>query len=210
MGAPTGARMRRWGFRALLLASLVGALLAYGFPFFVHLQGRALFVLTSGSMAPVYPAGSAVVGQPITPEQLRVGQTVTFKNSNGDYVTHEIVAFKNIAMTDEDGQPLLDEAGHKITWRYMQTKGAANDTADADLTSVNEVRYLVVDSYPQLGGWLLWSRTLVGRLVLFAPPFLLLLAAEVWSWRSIRPAQEPEEPPSSRTKRHDDVAHAVV
>lgn len=211
MGAPTGARVRRWGFRALLLASLVGALLAYGFPFYVHLQGRALFVLTSGSMAPLYPAGAAVVGQPITPDGLRVGQTVTFKNSSGDYVTHEIVAFKDIAMTDEDGQPLLDQGGEKITWRYMQTKGVANDTPDADLTSVNEVRYLVVDSYNQLGGWLLWSRTMVGRLVLFAPPFLLLLAAEVWSWRPKRPTSDSSPGPArSPSQRHDDVASAVV
>ena len=193
--APAGARVRRWGFRALLLASLAGALLAYGFPLYVHLQGRALFVLTSDSMAPTYPAGAAVIGQPVTPGELQVGQVVTFKTANGKYVTHKIHALKDVPMTDEDGRPITDKAGNPVTWRYMQTKGLNNDTPDPDLTSVNEVRYLVVEHYTGLGGWLLWSRSLVGRIVLFAPPFLLLLFAEVWSWRPFRrPVPHPPPP----------------
>lgn len=211
MSAPTGATVRRWGFRALLLVSLVGALLAYGFPFYVHLQGRSLFVLTSGSMAPTYPAGSAVIGEPVTPDQLAVGQVVTFKSGNGKYVTHRINALMDLPMTDEDGDPVVDENGQTVTWRYMQTKGLANDTPDPDLTSVNEVRYLVVEHYDALGSWLLWSRTVIGRIVLFAPPFLLLLLAELWSWRGPRPGglAERTDPPTP-SQRRDDVAHAVV
>ena len=88
MTAPTRGAVKRWGFRLLLLASLTGAVLAYGAPLYFQARGEALFVLTGGSMGDTYPAGSAVVAEPVTPDQLRVDQVITFKETLRGQVRH--------------------------------------------------------------------------------------------------------------------------
>ncbi|MDH4159994.1 MAG: signal peptidase I [Actinomycetota bacterium] len=213
MKAPTRGTARRWGFRGLLLLSLVGAVLAYAGPLVFELRGQTLLVLTSGSMDPKYPAGSAVVAEPVTPDQLRVGQVITFKETveGSKYVTHRIVGLKTLPKTDLDGTPLLDDKGAEIPAYYVQTQGDGNLTPDPNLTPVQQVRFLVVDGYPGLGSWLLWSRTLTGKLLLFAPPFLLLLLAEVWSWRPGRKAAgRQDEGRLTPSQRHDDVAASLA
>lgn len=210
----TWGDLRRWAFRGLLVLSLVGALLAYAGPLFFELRGQQLMVLTSGSMAPLYPAGSAVVAEPITPDQLRVGQVITFRPDGGEkFVTHRIVALRQLPKTDEAGAELRDSNGRLLTEGFAQTMGDGNEDPDPNLINVSQVRFLIVDGYPELGSWLLWSRTPMGKLILFAPPFLLLLAAEMWSWRRplpgvTRPAP-PRQSPRSPT-RSDDVVPARV
>jgi signal peptidase I len=213
MSGPARTRARRWAFRGLLLASLAGAVLAYGGPLVFELRGQTLLVLTGGSMAPTYPAGSVVVAEQVTPDQLKVGQVITFKESleSHTYVTHEIIALKTLPRTEDDGSPVYGPSGRIETDHYVQTKGQNNEDPDPNLTPVGQVRYLVVDGYAGWGAWLLWSRTFVGKLVLFAPPFLLLLMAELWSWRTATAPAPPDEPQQRRPgQRHEDVAHAVV
>lgn len=184
MNAPATGTVRRWGFRLLLVLSILGALVLYGGPALFELRGQTLFVLTGGSMGDTYPAGSAVVAENVTPDQLRVGQVITFKETlAGKYVTHRIVALKTLPRTKDDGTVVLDAAGRPISDHYVQTKGDGNQTPDPNLTPVEQVRYLVIDGYPGLGSWLIWSRTVAGKVLLFGPAFLLLLMAELWSWR---------------------------
>jgi signal peptidase len=211
MRAPARGAVKRWAFRALLLTSLAGAVLAYCGPLFFELRGQTLFVLTSGSMGETYPAGSAVVAEAVTPDQLRVDQVITFKETlQGRYVTHRIVALTTLPRTADDGTPVRDASGDPITDHYVQTQGDGNLTPDPNLTPVQQVRYLVVEGYPELGSWLLWSRTLTGKVVLFAPPFVLLLLAEMWSWRTGRTRREDGERPPRRILRHKDVAPSVA
>lgn len=214
MKVMTWGDLRRWAFRGLLVLSLVGALLAYAGPLFYELRGQRLLVLTSGSMAPLYPAGSAVVAEPITPDQLRVGQVITFRPDGGEkFVTHRIVALRQLPKTDESGNELRDSNGRLLTEGFAQTMGDGNEDPDPNLINVSQVRFLIVDGYPELGSWLLWSRTPMGKVVLFAPPFLLLLAAEMWSWR--RPLSGASGAgyrgrPTSQPTRSDDVVPARV
>jgi signal peptidase len=212
MKAPTKGTAKRWGFRALLLLSIVGAVLAYAGPLVFELRGQTLLVLTSGSMDPKYPAGSAVVAEPVTPDQLRVGQVITFKETveGSKYVTHRIVGLTTIPKTTPNGTPLLDDKGKVIQAYYVQTKGDGNLTPDPNLTPVQQVRFLVVDGYPHVGYWLLWSRTLTGKLLLFTPPFVLLFLSEVWSWRPKRSDTAVAPAPGPRQQRHDDVVTTVA
>jgi signal peptidase len=212
MKAPARGTARRWGFRALLLLSLVGAVLAYAGPLVFEIRGQTLLVLTSGSMDPKYPAGSAVVAEPVTPDQLRVGQVITFKETveGSKYVTHRIVALTTIPKTTPDGTPLLDDKGKVIQAYYVKTQGDGNLTADPNLTPVQQVRFLVVDGYSGVGYWLLWSRTLTGKLILFAPPFILLFFSEVLSWRPKRSEKGFTPAPGNRAQRHDDVVATVA
>ena len=184
MSMTTRGTARRWAFRLLLALSLVGALAAYGGPLLYQLRGERLFVLTSGSMQNMYPVGTAVIGRSVTPDQLRIGQVVTFRPIGAqEYVTHQIVAFKRIKE-----HVTQDQHSEVVPRYYIQTKGTNNPDPDPNLTPVTNVRYLVIGGYPTLGRWLVWSRTLEGKLVLFLPPFLLLFLAEVWSWHRPRSA----------------------
>ena len=210
MQAPTQRTVKRWGFRALLLASVTGAVLAYCGPLYFQAKGQALFVLTGGSMGETYPAGSAVIAEPVTPDQLRVDQVITFKETlAGKYVTHRIVALKTLARTEENGEPVLDEAGEPATDHYVQTQGDGNLTPAPNLTPVQQVRYLVIDGYPEVGNWLVWSRSLAGKLLLFAPPFILLLMAEIWSWRLAETRRVGSWNPFGTRGRRDAAATVV-
>lgn len=220
MRATTRGGLRRWVFRGLLALSLVGALAAYGGPLVFDLMGQRLLVLTSGSMGKTYPAGSAVVAETITADQLRVGQVITFRPDEGDkFVTHRIVALKQLPVTDEYGEEQRDASGRIITEGFAQTQGDDNEDPDPNLINVTQVRFLIVDGYPGVGTMLLWSRTPMGKLLLFAPPFLLLLAAEFWSWRRPLPGakrerEDPSQAPGSSAgsppppPRSDDVVAA--
>jgi signal peptidase len=212
MRATTRGGLRRWVFRGLLALSLLGALLAYGGPLVFDLMGQRLLVLTSGSMGKTYPAGSAVVAEPITADQLRVGQVITFRPDEGDkFVTHRIVGLKQLPVTDEFGVVERDASGRIITEGFAQTKGDDNEDPDPNLINVTQVRFLIVDGYPGLGTVLLWSRTPMGKLLLFAPPFLLLLGAELWSWRRPLPGapkRDRQATPEPLPQRSDDVVAA--
>lgn len=183
MAGPTRRRAGRWLFGCLFAVLLVGPLAAYGGPLLFQLHGQRLFVLTSGSMTGTYDAGTAVVTVPITADQLRVGQVVTFRASNGEYVTHRIVRLVTMPKTDNDGVVVRDPSGRREMLYFAQTKGDSNEDPDPDLAPVGQVRFLVVGGYPHLGTVLVWSRTPLGKLVLFLPPFLLLIGAELLSWR---------------------------
>ena len=211
MSAPAAVATRRWLFRALLVVSVVGALAAYGGPLLFQLRGERLLVLTSGSMTGTYDAGTAVVVQPITGNQLAAGQIVTFREGD-TWVTHRIVKFLKRPESNPDGTLLRGPDGNLVQDYYVQTKGDANADPDPNLVPVGQVRYQVVGGYAHLGTFLLWSRLMVGRIVLFAPPFLLLLAAEMWSWRRPRGnvgdgADEPAAPLDEVTD--EDLAQAA-
>ena len=104
---------------------------------------------------------------------------------------------------------MLDESGRRVTDHYVQTQGDGNLTPDPNLTPVEQVRYLVIDGYPEAGSWLVWSRTLPGKLILFAPPFILLLIAEIWSWKLIDRQRLQGWNPLATRRRHD-AASTVV
>lgn len=72
-------------------------------------------VVLSGSMEPTFPVGSIIYSMPVTEDKLEKGDIITFKLSDGTYVSHRI---NNI----ENG--------------LYETKGDANDSADP-----NKIKY---------------------------------------------------------------------
>jgi signal peptidase I len=179
---------RRWAFRAIMAAFLGLILATYAVPFWFQLQGEQLLVVTSGSMEPEVGVGSAVVIHPIAgPSELRVGQVVTFyPPGESDLVTHRIVAFKELQrfVNNDDGgggDPVTDSNGKPILDPYIQTKGDANEFPDVDLAAASQVRGIVRDVHPGWGYLLAWAHSGTGRFLLFVPPLLLLLGAEILS-----------------------------
>ena len=158
-------------------------------PLWFQLQDQRLLIVTSGSMAPYFNAGDAVVMQNITdPSQLQVGQVASFWPPGSDsLVTHRIVDLTSLPVLELDEStgsmvPTLDEAtGLPIMQPYIVTQGDANPNPDPDATPLGRVRGVVLEVYPQWGQLLGWAHSPQGRFVMLAPPLLLLVVMEVAS-----------------------------
>lgn len=64
-----------------------------------RLFGFQPYVVTSGSMEPEYPVGSLIYVQAVSPEQVSVGDAITFKMSETD-----IIATHQVREIDEDNR----------------------------------------------------------------------------------------------------------
>ena len=174
--------VRGWVYGLALAVSLVGVVLSNAVPLWYRAHGERLLVVTSGSMAPQIAAGDAVVIRPLEATELRVGQVVTFQAPQAQrYTTHRIVAIEQRYLVKNPGPD--DHAAY-----FIRTQGDNNRTPDPDLTPIGSIRGIVTETLPGWGHFLTWAHSPEGRLVLFGPPLLLILATEVWSWRRPRPA----------------------
>lgn len=78
-----------WNILTSILIFLAAALLlAFGVP---RLFGFQLYVVTSGSMEPEYPVGALLYVQSVSPQDVQVGQAITFRIPESDIVaTHQV------------------------------------------------------------------------------------------------------------------------
>lgn len=111
----------------LLAVALVG----------VRLIGLRPFAVLSGSMEPAYKVGSLVYVRKTDPEDLKVGDVITFMQSEDTVVTHRIVEI----VPDEEDPSVL----------RFRTKGDGNDTEDGSPVHYRNVLGRVVFSLPGLG-----------------------------------------------------------
>ena len=187
---------KRWVFRLLIGVFVAAIGLSYGVPLWYHVKGEQLLVVTSGSMRPTVKEGDAVVVHPVSPTELRRNMVITFWTASGPprrLETHRIVSLQTLPVTDNEGHPVLDAQGNVVKRQVIQTKGDGNQFPDPNMTPVTNVRGVVVDVKQGWGRQLLWAHSPIGRLFLFGPPLLLLLGAEVLSWRR-RPPARPHSP----------------
>lgn len=122
---------RIWNIASIVfvLMTVVIALLLAG----VRLIGLKPFVVTSGSMTPAYPVGALIYVKQTAPENVRIGDAITFYMSDGSVVaTHRVVA------VDKQAQ-------------CFQTKGDANDAPDGMPVSFARIIGVPVFSIPLLG-----------------------------------------------------------
>jgi signal peptidase I len=153
----------------VLLGFAGGLLLAIALP--LAFGGRPLVVL-SGSMEPALATGDVVVVKRLRPQDARVGDVVTYRNPEGDLVTHRVRSARRRGPRFE-----------------LVTKGDANNaserwTIDAD-GEVSRALYRV----PLAGRLLARTSSREGKLALIVAPLLLLGA---WEIRRIwRPRESP-------------------
>jgi signal peptidase I len=187
-------------------------------PLWYDLHGQRLLVVTSGSMAPSFRAGDAVVLQDVAPSRLRVGQVVSFwPHGSDELVTHRIEALTTLPLLDQDHAtgrmvPVLDaETGEPILRDYLVTRGDANAERDPDAVPLSRVRGIVLEVHRGWGAVLSWTTSTDGRLALLAPPLLAIAAMEVGSVLTAR--RRPAAParldlaamPAARTGVTDDL-----
>ncbi|WP_233549695.1 signal peptidase I [Cellulomonas rhizosphaerae] len=180
-------------------------------PLWYQLNDQRLLIVTSGSMAPYFDAGDAVVMQNVTnPSQLKPGLVVSFWPLNSEQlVTHRIVALKNIVTTrvipgTEQMTPVLRPDGSEQTSPHIITKGDANEENDPDATPYTRVRGIVLSVHPKWGWIMQWASSPAGRAVMLVPPLVALATLELLAVADGRRRVKPK-PRSTAEERHVDA-----
>ncbi|GEL95760.1 signal peptidase I [Cellulomonas composti] len=213
----TVARKPAWrrALSVVLWTIVVVGVLAYAtsiaVPLWFQAQGQRLMIVTSGSMAPTFDAGDAVVMRKVSdPSELKVGQIVAFWPTGSQrLVTHriiELVTLPKMATDPKTGQskPVLDEAtGEPTTDRYIVTKGDANNVQDDNATPYTRVRGIVLSAHPGWGWVLQWTGSAQGRAVMLVPPLAALGTLELLALRDARQRRRQTTP--TRDERHVDA-----
>lgn len=103
------------GISVLLCILLVG----------VKILGFEVYTVLSGSMEPEYRTGSVIYVKSVEPEELKVGDVITYKLTAESNATHRIIE--------------IVPDGNAPNTLYFRTKGDANDTEDAALVHEQNV-----------------------------------------------------------------------
>ena len=151
------------GTALVVLVVLLAALLVG-----VRIAGLKTYTVLSGSMEPAYPTGALLYVKGRDPQDLRVGDPITFMLDESTVVTHRILEI----LPDEEA---VD------TFRF-RTKGDANDTSDGNLVHGRNIigkpvlRFPILDIshtlYSGRRGYILRSGLRVFRFSLsFCPAF---------------------------------------
>lgn len=114
----------------LVVVVVILALLLVGAP----VVGLQVYAVLSGSMEPVYQTGALIYVKQTDPQQLQVGDVITFRLDADTAATHRIVEI----VSDEEG------TGYR-------TKGDANELADGKLVREQDVLGTPVFTVPFLG-----------------------------------------------------------
>jgi len=208
---PARRRPRRWVLTsvALWLVVATGTLAfaaSLAVPLWFQARDQRLLIVTSGSMAPVFDAGDAVVMRKVDdPSQLKVGQIISFWPLGSEQlVTHRVVDLVNLPtlVQDEDTGEALEVrdpvSREVVTSPYVITKGDANTERDPNATPITRVRGIVLDVHPGWGWVLEWAGSAVGRAVMLVPPLLALGTLELLSVREGRRTAPRTTPPDER------------
>lgn len=107
--------------------------------------GATPYTVLTGSMQPDYPPGTLVVVRPTAIEDVAVGDVVTYQVESGDptVVTHRVVSI-GVA---------LDGTGE----RTIRTQGDANDVADRDPVTADQLRGRLWYAVPYVGHASTWT-----------------------------------------------------
>ncbi len=97
-----------------------------------HIIGIQTFKVLSGSMQPSYPVGSLVYVKKTTPDNINIGDVITFYINENSLVTHRVVS-------------------KDIDKKIFETKGDANEVKDGGVVSYDNVVGRAIFCVPYLG-----------------------------------------------------------
>jgi signal peptidase len=143
--------------RAVVVASLVATGATLATMGWFTLTDQQVLIVTSGSMAPVFNAGDAVIVHRPTAANLVAGTIISFHApaSMNRLTTHRIMVVYSWA----DGV-------------FLQTKGDHNKVPDPDLTPVGNVTGVMAGAVPFVGRWLAFYSSANGKLTVLGLPLL--------------------------------------
>ena len=216
----SGARRPAW--RRLLGAALWTVVIVCGaayatslaVPLWFQVHQQRILIVTSGSMAPKFDAGDAVVLRAISDESdLKVGQVISFWPMGSDeLVTHRIVALRKLPDLRQDEAtgnmvPKLGADGEPLTKSYVVTKGDANEHADVNATPIGRIRGVQLAVHKGWGWVLQWAGSPQGRAVMLVPPQVALATLELLAMGDARRERrgDPVSRPDSADRRVDEL-----
>lgn len=136
----------RWIWRAAVWATLVVAVMVVGVAVVIPRLGAATpYTVLTGSMVPSYPPGTLVVVKPTDPEQISVGDVVTYQLDSGlpDVVTHRVVGVGTS----------MSNPGERV----FRTQGDANSIPDQEQVREVQIKGRLWYAVPYLGRVNVWS-----------------------------------------------------
>lgn len=141
--------------------------------------GYSMYYILTGSMEPQISAGDIIISETVTPEELVVGDVITYKGEVGDVkgkmITHEI-----IDITEENGEV------------SFITKGCANIIEDPPVYSHQIVSKMTV-KLPFVGKIFSVINSKWGFFIIIIVPLAVLLIHEVVSLvKTIRSGKEEQ------------------
>ena len=174
----------------VLLCLVCAALL--GFLIVPRMLGYQDYVVLSGSMEPTYPVGSLIYVKSVDPQDVTVGQPITFVlNEDLVVATHRVVEI------DEENQ-------------YFYTKGDANESMDGSPVHFKNLIGVPVFSIPYLGYVANYIQSPPGTYIAIAlgAVFLLLLfLPDFIRWMKDSPDEKKSKPsgkeiPPEKSRRY--------
>ena len=153
---------------------LLAPFIALAMPFLLGASNT--FVVTSGSMSPSIPTGSAIWVSEVSAPQIQEGDVITFRQDSGNTVTHRV-----INVTERNGETAF------------KTKGDANPEPDPGYVTGSQVVGEVNYSLPYMG---YISNTLgssLGLILLIVIPALGIVGLELAElYESLKEDQEED------------------
>lgn len=156
--------VRRWGHLVGVIALMivVAPFVAHAVPAIVGADYS--YVVLSGSMAPVITPGDVVFVGETTPEQVEVGDIVTFTPRDSRMpITHRVVRKEN--------------SGGET---YFTTKGDANENVDPQRIVGDRILGEVLFVVPFIGYVIHYAGTMAGFIAFLVIPTVLLAITEVY------------------------------
>lgn len=124
--------------------------------FLPKLLGMTPLAVLSGSMEPTYHVGSLIYVKDANPQDVQVGDPITFKISDDTMVTHRVVA------VDTEAQ-------------IFQTKGDANDNVDGGAVAYENLVGKPVFTIPYMGYLAVYANTTTGMIVMVTVILVILI-----------------------------------
>lgn len=150
---------------------------------FIKLMGWNMFYIESASMAPKYPVNTLIIVQTVEPEEIEVGDVVTYiLNKDNVLVTHRVTS--------------IDYSNKTFT-----TKGDANNTEDASPVLWDNVVGKVFFGIPSIGKPLQIITNENNRPVFITVIAVLLAFSIAWDiWESIKKKKAKKSEPDLPTQ----------
>ncbi|MDO4452252.1 MAG: signal peptidase I [Lachnospiraceae bacterium] len=132
----------------------------------VRLIGLNPYVITSGSMVPKYKVGSIVYIQKVNPEELKVGDDISF------YLDDKVVATHRIREIDEQNRQVK-------TYGIHNKDSNGNQINDANPVDFDHIIGKVKFSLPILGYIYLFARTTTGKAIIITLLAMVLISSTI-------------------------------